>query len=265
MIEIVSIAGFATIQDGGRPGHMHEGVPKGGALAPELMSRANVAVRNAPEEAAVEVVGAMSFVARVPLTVATDDGVARALACNDRFSTANGPEVRMRYIAVRGGIDVPAVLGGRGTLVVARLGGHEGRPLRRGDVLRVRDARPRDTSLPAFPDLVAPVRVIVGPDVDRFDRATIEAFFAASFTIDAGSDRVGIRLAGPRFVREQEADAPSAPMVSGAIQIPPSGQPIVLGPDHPTTGGYPVIATVVRAHLGPLAARPIGASVRFRL
>jgi biotin-dependent carboxylase-like uncharacterized protein len=242
---------------------MHEGVPPGGAQAPQLLARANVAALNRRDEAAIELFGAMTVVARAPLTIATDGGVARPLSRDDRFTVASGPSARMRYIAVRGGFDVPQLLGGRGTLLVANLGGHEGRPLRRGDLLHLRNAIPNNGPMPPTLDLDAPVRVVLGPDVDRFDRPTVEAFLAATFTIEARSDRVGICLAGPRLVREHEPDSLSAPMVRGAIQIPPSGQPIVLGPDHPTTGGYPVIATVVQSHLGSLGARPIGAPVRF--
>jgi allophanate hydrolase subunit 2 len=90
-------------------------------------------------------------------------------------------------------------------------------------------------------------------------------FLASSFTIDARSDRVGTRLAGPRLLSTQDPAAPSAPMVRGAVQTPSSGLPIVLGPDHPTTGGYPVIATVLREDLGSVGARPVGARVRFTL
>jgi 5-oxoprolinase (ATP-hydrolysing) subunit C len=265
MIEIVSLAGFATIQDGGRPGHMGDGVPPGGAVAMRLLARANAAVRNEVDEAAVEVTGTITLLARDPVTLATDDGVARVLSRGDRFTAVSGPRARIRYVAVRGGIDVPEVLGGRGTLVVAGLGGHEGRPLRRGDLVHVRAGPARDAPMPPTLDLDGPVRVMIGPDTDRFDRDTVETFLASNFVIDALSDRVGTRLVGPRLVAKPDPSAPSAPMVSGAIQTPPSGLPIVLGPDHPTTGGYPIIATVLREDLGSLGARPVGASVRFVL
>jgi allophanate hydrolase subunit 2 len=242
---------------------MHEGVPQGGALAPQMLARANVAARNEPDEAAIEVIGAITVLARVPLTIATEDGIARPLSRNERFTAASDRSKRVRYVALRGGIDVPVVLGGRGTLVVANLGGYEGRLLRRGDLLQVRSGDLYDAPMPPMPDPDAPLRVALGPDVDRFDRHSIQAFLGSTFTIEAGSDRVGTRLAGPRIACENDIAAPSAPMVSGAIQIPPSGLPIVLGPDHPTTGGYPVIATVLRGDLGSLGARPIGALVRF--
>jgi biotin-dependent carboxylase-like uncharacterized protein len=265
MIEVVSVAGLATIQDGGRTGHMHEGVPPGGALAPGLFARANAAARNPRGEAAIEVFGAIAIAARGHLVVATDDGGTAALDEGQTYSLSTH-KTRVRYLAVRGGIDVPRVLGSRGTLLVARLGGHEGRALRRGDLLKVGDAGVEDAAMPPRVDGDAPVRVVPGPDLDRFAPSTIDAFFAFTFVVDARSDRVGTRLAGPRLVCPEEAQdsaAVSAPMVRGAIQVPPSGEPVVLGPDHPTTGGYPVIATVTRAHLGLLEARSIGAAVRF--
>jgi biotin-dependent carboxylase-like uncharacterized protein len=273
MIEIVSAVGPTTVQDGGRPGHMHEGVPPGGALVPQMLARANAAACNAPGEAAIEVIGTITLVARREVTIGTDDGATHALRDGEVFTIACDARARVRYVALHGGIDVPRVLGGRGTLVVAQLGGHEGRALRRGDVLRVGGAPPHSTTphqqprtcdpLPRLPDGDGPIKVVLGPDLDRFPASTVETFLASSFTVDARSDRVGTRLIGPRLVGEEDRDAVSAPMVRGAIQVPPSGEPIVLGPDHPTTGGYPVIATLVRDHLGLLAARPIGAPVRF--
>jgi allophanate hydrolase subunit 2 len=159
------------------------------------------------------------------------------------------------------------VLGGRGTLVGAGLGGLEGRPLRRGDVLAtapVAAAAPtRPVPLPASPDLAAPVRVVLGPDRERFDASAVTRLLTAEFRVSPKSDRVGARLVGPSLTRTADDLGASAPMVKGAIQVPGSGEPIVLGPDHPTTGGYPVIATVFRADLGGLMARPVGAPVRF--
>lgn len=262
MIEIAAVAGLATVQDGGRPGHMHEGVPPGGALVPELLARANAAVHNARGEAAIEVVGRLRIVARGPVWAGADDGTARRLRDGDGWTIEPGP-MRVRYLAFRGGIDVPRVLGGRGTLLVAGFGGYDGRPLRRGDRLPIGSTAASDATAPPFPAADAPIRVVPGPDLDRFDPAALGSLLGGCYTIDARSDRVGIRLAGPPLARVGQETGPSAPMVRGAIQVPPDGQPIVLGPDHPTTGGYPVLATVVRGDVGALAARPVGRTVRF--
>jgi 5-oxoprolinase (ATP-hydrolysing) subunit C len=262
VIHIVRVAGLATVQDGGRAGHMHEGVPPGGALVPEMLWRANAGARNAPSEAAIEALGAITILARGEIVVATDDGDPCALH-DGETCTLVSQTTSVRYLAVRGGIDVPRVLGGKGTLAVARLGGHEGRSLRRGDILRVGASLPEETPMPSAPGNDLPVRVVLGPDLDRFDARTIETFLASTFAVDPRSDRVGTRLAGPLPNGERDPGGLSAPMVRGAIQVTPSGELFVLGPDHPTTGGYPVIATVIRRHLGPLAARTVGSPVRF--
>jgi biotin-dependent carboxylase-like uncharacterized protein len=262
VIEVASVAGLATVQDAGRNGRMHEGVPPGGALVPEMLARANAAVRNAPGEAALEVCGSITIIGRGEVVVGTDDGAATPLHPGETC-TVSARATRARYLAVRGGIDVPSVLGGKGTLLVARLGGHEGRPLRRGDVLRVGAAVPGDFPFPASADLDGPITVVLGPDGERFDPSAVAVLLGSTFAVDARSDRVGTRLTGPRLVCASDAAAVSAPMVRGAIQVPASGEPIVLGPDHPTTGGYPVIATVVRRDQGALGARPVGAPVRF--
>jgi biotin-dependent carboxylase-like uncharacterized protein len=264
-IEVVAVAGLSTVQDGGRPGRMHEGVPPGGALVPELLARANAAVRNAPGEAGIEVFGSLTLkvLASGDVHVSRDDGAAHALRAGETWTIASRGG-RVAYAAVRGGIDVPVVLGGRGTLLVAGLGGHEGRALRKSDVLPVglRNAvdAPAPSVLPA-PD--AAVRILAGPDGERFPPAAIDRLVTAEFRVSPRSDRTGVRLGGPPLPRADDDRAASAPMVRGAIQVPGSGELIVLGPDHPTTGGYPVVATVVRADLGGLMARPVGATVRF--
>lgn len=261
MMRVVALAGIVTVQDAGRPGWMHQGVPPGGALVLELLARANTAAGNRPFEPALELVGSISLAAIAPVLVATDDGAAHELTAAAPWTTSSGA-AHVRYVAVRGGIDVPGVLGGRGTLLVAGLGGYEGRTLRRGDVLGV-GASPRlDAPLPEPPDLTAPIRVVLGPDLDRFDSVATDVFLGSTFCIDRRRDRVGLRLSPSLGPRGDDA-GPSSPMVRGAIQVPPSGEPIVLGPDHPTTGGYPVLATVERSSFGSLAARPVGAAVRF--
>jgi biotin-dependent carboxylase-like uncharacterized protein len=259
---VTRAAGLATVQDGGRPGHMHEGVPPGGAMVPELLARANAAAGNAWGEAALEVFGAVELTATGEVTVAADDGRAVPLADGERWSLACGG-ARVRYLAVRGGLDVPAMLGGRGTLLAAGLGGVEGRALRRGDSLPVGASPAAHPPLPPAPDPSASVRVVPGPDLGSAPEGALERLLSSTFTVDARSDRVGIRLAGPALGRAAHEPGPSGPMVRGAVQLPPDGLPIVLGPDHPTTGGYPVIAVVARADLGLLGARPLGAPVRF--
>jgi allophanate hydrolase subunit 2 len=226
-MNVVAVQGLALIQDAGRPGRMHEGVPPGGALVPELLAAANAAVGNPPGAAAIEHYG--------------------RVVIGDR---AFAPAGRVGYIAVAGGLDAPVVLGGRGALLAAGIG----RPLRAGDVL---PDRPLGAATELAPG--GAIRVVAGPDLDRVDG---DAFFDAEYRITPVGDRAGFRLDGPA-IPVATALGPSAPMVRGAIQVPPSGQPIVLGPDHPTTGGYPVVAVIVQADFGRFAVRPPGATVRF--
>jgi biotin-dependent carboxylase-like uncharacterized protein len=266
-IAIAAVAGLATVQDLGRPGHMHEGVPPGGALVPELLAFANAAAGNAPEAAGIEVFGAIALVAHVgPITLADDGGRAVRLEEGARFEVPAHPSHRVRYVAIEGGLDVPLVLGSRATLLVARLGGHEGRPLARGD--RIAALPPANAARAIDPpalELAAPIRVIAGPDLARFAAGALDVLTSHVFTLATASDRTGARLSGPPIPRADADGGASMPMVAGAIEAPAAGGPIVLGPDHPTTGGYPVIATVVRADLGRFAARKIGAPVRFCL
>jgi len=265
-LAIASIAGLATIQDAGRAGRMHEGIPPGGAIVPELLARANEAAGNAPGGAAIELFGAMRVVARGAIVIAADDGVPHRLEDGDAFDL-RAQTTRVRYLAMRGSIDVPRVLGGRGTLLVAGIGGLAGRALRKGDALDAacEAIAPAHSLAPASLDLDAPIRVIRGPDRDGFTDA-FDVLTTTPFTLSPSSDRTGSRLVGAALARahaERAEMAVSAPMVAGAIEVPPGGAPIVLGPDHPTTGGYPVIATVIRADLGRFAARRIGARVTF--
>jgi allophanate hydrolase subunit 2 len=240
---------------------MHEGVPPGGALVPELLARANAAAGNAPGEAALEVFGVVTLAAEAPILAAADDASVHLLRAGEPWTVASAG-ARVRYVAVRGGIDVPRVLGGRGTLVLAALGGLDGRPLRRGDVLPVGAAPGVTGPVPESPETTAPIRVVPGPDLDRFAPDALDLLLASSFAVDPTSDRAGIRLAGPPLPRAGDDTGASTPMVRGALQVPTTGL-IALGPDHPTTGGYPVIATIASASFGALAARSPGAQVRF--
>jgi biotin-dependent carboxylase-like uncharacterized protein len=268
LITVVAVAGPATVQDGGRPGRMQEGIPPGGPLVPELLARANAALGNADDEAGIELFGALTIAGDRGTLAATDDGTTYELGAPGEREPLHVAcaGARVRYVAVRGGLDVPRVLGGRGTLLVAALGGHQGRLLRRGDMLPVGTAAARPRRDIAPPDLDAALRVVLGPDLDRFAPEAVDLLLTSVFQVTDRSDRVGVRLFGPPLphaMRAGDEASASSPMVRGAIQVPPSGSPIVLGPDHPTTGGYPVLATVVRASLGSLGARCVGARLTF--
>ena len=261
-LTVTKASGLATIQDGGRPGFLHQGVPPGGALVPALLARANAAVDNPEGSAAIETFGSITIVARGTLRVGRDDGTSAELRDGQVWTLASGA-ARVAYLAVRGGVDVPQVLGGRGTLLVAAVGGLDGRALRAGDVLAAGAVPPKRVPMPGPLDVAAPFVVVGGPDLDLLPGDTLERLLSATFRIHPRSDRVGARLDGPRLARPGTDSGASRPMIQGAIQLPPDGMPIVLGPDHPTTGGYPVAATIVRRDQGRLMALPIGSALRL--
>jgi biotin-dependent carboxylase-like uncharacterized protein len=187
------------------------------------------------------------------------------------------PRRRFVYLAVRGGVDVPPVLGSRSTYLPGGFGGLEGRRLRSGDRLPI--GRAEGSGLPAGMQgtgVAAPppapmageetaLRATPGPQWDRFDDAARAAFFAGRYTVTPASDRMGYRLAGPAVIPREGSTLPSEAACPGAVQIPDGGQPIVLMPDGPTVGGYPKLAVVTRADLDRLAQCVPGAAVRFVL
>ncbi len=263
-LEVTAVRAPALLVDRGRPGHMHEGVPRGGPLVRSAFTSANASVGNGPEACAIELYGALDVVARGGRVTIADAQGPRVLAEGEAITVAPVPSARVGYLAVHGGIDVPAFLGSRTTLLSAQRGGLNGRPLVRGAFLVAGDATSTSSSNHGATTLLAgdaPLAIVPGPDLDP---ALLAALLAASFAIAPASDRTGTRLLGPPLPGSMHhaPDRRSAPMARGAIELTPSG-PIVLGPDHPTTGGYPVIA-VLREHAqDAFFARPLGATVRF--
>lgn len=248
--------GLVSVQDLGRRGHMHEAVPPGGALVPELLVAANRAVRNPDGAAGIEVMGQLVLRATRDVLVAVD-GEARQLRSDEVLVVASGAR-RVCYLAIRGGIEAPLILDGRGTLLCAEIG----RPLRAGDVLDAASEPEHAAPVEAFTPSTA-IRIIAGPDLDAFAPDAVSLLTAASYRISTASDRVGTRLAGAPLPHSAGYRDRSRPMVIGALEVPADGQPIVLGPEHPTTGGYPIVAVIVSADLGAFFAIPLGGSVRF--
>ncbi|PFG32174.1 biotin-dependent carboxyltransferase family protein [Paramicrobacterium agarici] len=279
---VVEPGPLTTVQDLGRPGFAHIGVPPSGALDRGALTLANRLVGNGERAAGLEItVG--GFEARA------DDDVWFAVTgawCpimvdgepvdpNSAVRAQAGQLIRVDaathglrpYLAVRGGVDVAPVLGSRSRDVLSELGPG---PLMAGDELTV-GAPPR-TEVPVLE--IAPwgpptdervdVPVSLGPRDDWFTDAAVAAFFSAEWRIDAASNRVGARLAGVPLERAVDAELPSEGMVAGAIQVPPSGLPTVLLADHPVTGGYPVIGVVSRNALDVFAQVRPGQAVSFR-
>jgi biotin-dependent carboxylase-like uncharacterized protein len=264
---ILGAPACATVQDRGRAGQLGRGVPPSGPLDPETFAAANAAVGNDLGSAAVEIpLGALEVEARGGAALVSVDGEAPSrLAEGERLRI---PETgrAVRYLAVAGGVDVPVVLGARSTLLVARVGGYLGRPLRRGDLLPVGGGGAGGAAAAAAATVDAssdPLAIDPGPHRDRFPAGAYEALLAGPWEVSRLGDRTGVRLAGARVPREGPDLALPVPMIRGAVEVTTDGTPIVLGPDHPTTGGYPVLAVLRPAAQAALARRRPGAPVRF--
>lgn len=286
MSVIVTRAGFVTtVQDLGRTGSRASGVSLGGALDPHALRVANLLVGNQPEAAGLELTMG---------TVRLQFGDDRVIAwCGGSFDVqiagrdvARGRAAHVRageevsataksgraWLAVSGGIDVPVVLGSRSTDLRSGFGGLEGCALRDGDRLELGAAEgvarragigfaPNEWSntSPRHPFL----RIIPSADRDRFDEATFETLVLASFTVTPDSDRMGVRLEGPELMRSRGGDLLSEAVAPGTIQVPPSGQPIILLGDCQTIGGYPKLAHVITVDLAAAAQVQAGDTVRF--
>lgn len=262
-LHVVSVQGYAGLQDGGRAGRAHEGIPPGGPLCRALAARANAAVGNDDRAPVIELVGRIRLRAEGAVTVADHAGRPRELPDGAEITFDAPREFRAGYIAVAGAFDVPLLFGGRGALLALGAAELPARALSRGDRLAVGAGRAAAVApAAALPDVEGPVRVIPGPDLGELPAGALEALFAGDFTVGARSDRTGARLEGGR-VPSRSAEASSRPMVVGAIQVPPDGAPIVLGPDGPTTGGYPVVAVLAASARDGFFGRHVGKPVKF--
>jgi biotin-dependent carboxylase-like uncharacterized protein len=279
---------LTTVQDLGRPGYQHLGIPPSGALDPVSLRAANVLVGNPPGAAALEVaylgptlaVEAESVRLAVaggaaPIEIFSVDGGGRRVEPLSSFSLRRGDRLQIGslarapvlYIAAEGGLDIAPVLGSVSTYIRGGFGGVAGRALKAGDhipLVRANASRRRDCRIDSL-DLSLPrrIRVIAGPQCDYFSDDTVARFFASEYTVGPGSDRMGMRLEGPRIKHRNGFDITSDGIATGSIQVPGNGQPIVLMADRQTTGGYPKIATVISADLPALGRLPIGAKLSF--
>jgi biotin-dependent carboxylase-like uncharacterized protein len=280
MIRVRRAGLLTTVQDRGRPGLAHLGVPTAGAADRRALGLANRLVGNPPEAAVLEVTLAgpeLEWEAGgwVALTggrvAATLDGrplpmdVAVAVDAGQVLAVGSVSSGLRAYLAARGGIDVRPVLGSRSTDTLAPVGPprlEEGAHLPVGDLA---DGDPYRQVAPTRPVDPEPVlRTVRGPRDDAFTEAALRALIGVAWTVTSDSDRTGVRLDGPALERRRKVELASEGMVEGSLQVPPDGHPILFLANHPTTGGYPVIAVVVDADL-PLAAqaRP-GTRLRFR-
>jgi len=286
VIEVLAPGPLTTVQDGGRTGWLSLGVPTAGPADWLSHTVANRLVGNPDGAAALELTLSgpqLRFTSPALVAVvgaaATVDGA--ALPAGSAYRVPAGgtllvgraaPGVR-GYLAVAGGVDVPAVLGSRSTDTLAGLGPPR---LAAGDVLDVPDLdrAPRTVAQGGSPatdpvsrwlggSSTGALRVVPGPHEDWFTPDAVRRLCGSAYAVTPASDRVGIRLAGPGLERARAGELPVTGMVSGALQVPPDGQPILLLANHGPTGGYPVVAVVATVDL-PYAgqARP-GQELRF--
>lgn len=287
-VEVIRPSLQLLIQDAGRPGHAALGVSASGAADRRALRDANRAVGNAPAAAVLESVGGavlrfrgdgVAVVAGAigPLTLTDADGVVRAIGHGAPFATVDGDELTLghpahglRYVVgVRGGVAVASALGSRASDTLAGLGPA---PLASGDVIGIGDAgihavdpAPVARELPASGDLVE-LAITLGPRDDWFTPAALETLTRQQWLVTPRSDRVGIRLQGDvPLERAVQGELPSEGAVTGAIQVPPDGQPVLFLPDHPLTGGYPIIGALTDRCLDLAAQLPPGARIRFRI
>ncbi len=295
-LEILEAGILTTIQDLGRDGYQQYGVTRGGAMDALALRAANALVGNDANDAAIEIASSGVVVRALENCVVGVAGAGFALRVGERRVPMNSAiflregEVlrfdvaawgRYAYLAIAGGCDVPRVLGSRATALRDGFGGMEGRALQVGDVLKNSQTRflgengfvnfsveragnaCRDEFMRYYAS-DAPLRVLFGPHDEFFKDGAREKFLDTEFIVSEVSDRMGTRLVGEKIARGG-GEVLSCGVTRGALQIPPDGQPIVLQADHQTTGGYPILAVMIRADIPRLAQKRAGEPVKFQV
>ncbi|MEV5914540.1 5-oxoprolinase subunit C family protein [Streptomyces chartreusis] len=278
-LSVVRAGALTTVQDLGRPGHAHLGVPRSGALDTPAAALANRLVGNPPEAAVLETtLNGCTLRPRSAVTVAVAGAPCRVTV--DGRPVAWGAPVHVPagalldvgaavsgvrgYVGVSGGVAVEPVLGSRSTDLLSGLGPP---PLTDDAVLPLGPPTRPHARVDVAPQPAPPTELVLhvtpGPREDWFTAAAVRAFTSRVYRVSAAGNRIGLRTEGPALERALTRELPSEGVVLGAVQVPPDGRPVVFLADHPTTGGYPVIAVVRTADL-PAAAQAVpGTPVRF--
>lgn len=281
MVDVLRPGALTTVQDLGRHGSAHLGVPRSGALDSPAHLLANRLVGNPPEAATLETtLDGCALRTRHAVTVSVT-GAACAVTVNGRPAPWGAP-VRVpasavlelgpathgvrSYLALCGGVQAPLMLGSRSTDLLSGLGPA---PLSEGDELPLGAcwlAPPAVDLVPTpGPARVPHLPLTLGPRQDWFTDGALQVLTGATFTVSPRSNRIGLRTDGPRLERAVRQELPSEGMVLGAVQVPPDGHPVLFLADHPTTGGYPVVGVVTDAGLAVAAQAAPGTAVRFTL
>lgn len=298
MIVVLKPGMLASVQDLGRHGHRQSGICPGGALDTLALTMANRLVGNPDEAAGLELTMGgceLRFETATRIAIAGDDFGARLdgvplwpcwsvpVQAGQTLklvgaNVAAGKKGLRTWLAVAGGVDVPPVLGSRSTDLKAGFGGLAGRALKKGDRLPLGAPTLNTAQLARrrfgvrAPDWAIgdrdfgeaiPLRVMPGPEAGLFTPASLAALWREPWRVTPQSNRMGSRLEGPVLERKRAGDMLSSGVIPGTIQVPPSGQPIILMGDAQTTGGYPRIGVVIRADLWKLAQAPLGGMLRL--
>ena len=291
-LRVIAPGLMTTVQDLGRPGYQHLGIPVSGALDTVSLCAANSIVGNPPRTGALEIAyqGPTLLVVADSVRVAfAGPGTALDVIAGETALTGRriaplqsallrqGQVLRVGglsgsavgYLAVEGGFDIAPVLGSQSTYTRAGLGGLAGRALRQGDLIPLRQTRAEDREERMLPslDLAPPkqFRVVLGPQDDYFTERGKRTLLESVYTVSQASDRMGMRLEGPTLEHGSKGNnIVSDGIAPGSIQVPGNGQPIVLLADRQTTGGYPKIATVISADIPALGRLTPGARVTFQ-
>ena len=286
-LRIIASGPHTTVQAGKRIGFQDIGIPASGALDAVSLRLANALVGNPPAAAALEMLlqgpmcevladsvrialagCAASIEVRSPRARAIEAGRSVRLRRGDIFRIGPLIDSACAYLAVEGGIDVPMVLGSASTYTRGAIGGIDGRRLQKNDMvpLKLAGVERRDERALAEPLNLAldhPVRVVLGPQADYFTETGIETLLSSTFTVSPQADRMGFRLDGPAIEHAKGYNIVSDGVVSGSIQVPGTGRPIILMVDNQTAGGYPKIATVISADVPLVGRRRPGRPIRF--
>jgi biotin-dependent carboxylase-like uncharacterized protein len=270
---------LTTVQDLGRPGYGHLGVPPSGALDPDALRLANRLVGNPETAAGLETTfGGLSVVldaprylaltgAPAPLTVDRHPAPLYApfhVPAGARVTLATPPAGVRSYLAVGGGIAVAPVLGSRSTDLLSGLGPAM---LSAGDVVPIGEPAGPPAAVdiaPVWPPGDGTLRLYPGPRDDWFTDAALDLLTSRPYRVTPHSNRIGVRLAGPALTRCRAGELPSEGLVTGAVQVSADGQPVVFLADHPTTGGYPVIGVIDPRDLAVTGQARPGARLAFR-
>ncbi|MGW7208655.1 5-oxoprolinase subunit C family protein [Streptomyces sp. NPDC054837] len=276
---VVRAGALTTVQDLGRPGHAHLGVPRSGALDGPAAALVNRLVGNARDAAVLETTlngcavrprsAVLVAVGGAPCPVTVDGrpvpwGAPVPVPAGALLNVGTAAAGLRTYVAVSGGITVDPVLGSRSTDLLSGLGPP---PLTDGAVLPLGTPTHLHARVDAAPQPAPPaelvLRVTPGPRDDWFTREAVQTFTSRTYRVSSASNRIGLRTEGPPLERAVPGELPSEGMVLGAVQVPPDGRPVVFLADHPTTGGYPVIAVVRTEDLAAAAQAVPGTPVRF--